>query len=57
MPRRNNKINKREQGLNKLGLCGRRHTNKTGLTQIKSGALLRDNKRIAKSLGIPFLAG
>ena len=57
MPRRNSKINKREQGLNKLGLCGRRHTNKTGLTQIKSGALLRDNKRIAKSLGIPFLAG
>ena len=57
MPRRNNKINKREQGLNKLGLCGRRHTNKTGLRQIKSGALLRDNKRIAQRLGIPFIAG
>ena len=57
MPRRNSKINKREQGLNKMGLSGRRHTNKTGLRQIKSGALSRDNRRIAERLGIPFIAG
>ena len=57
MPRRNSKINKREQGLNKMGLCGRRHTNKTGLRQIKSGALLRENKKMAQRLGIPFATG